>query len=218
MKNAGAKIIILLVLTSFGALAQSPLRFGIHASPNLSYVQSDDPSVQNNTALKFGFGLMAEYNFADNYSLSTGADYVFRGGELTLPVATTFGEVERTGTYKAGFIQIPVLLKMRTREFGYFRYFAEFGGKVGFSPDEDVTFDPPLADERKDSYIKFAEAMFTIGLGTEYSLGGGTSLLAGIYYNRSLFDNINAYEAQTGASKEYNYRFDYVNLKLGVLF
>ena len=66
--------------------------------------------------------------------------------------------------------------------------------------------------------MAFAGAMFSVGLGGEYDLGGQTALLLGIYYNRSLFDNINADGQRVLGEKGNTYRFDYVNLKIGVLF
>lgn len=223
MKNLSAKIMILLLTTSLGLLAQNTpkqtaFRFGIHASPNFSYIASSDPGAQSSLKIKFGFGLIAEYNFAENYSLSTGIDYVMRGGELTITRTNDLGNnvFARKGTYNSGFIQLPILLKMRTREFGYFRYFAEFGGSVDISTDEQTDFKPIILNPH-DSYVPLANVMFTIGVGTEYSLGGQTSLLLGLYYNRSLIDNLNNY-SEIGTQKKYSYRFDYVSLKLGVLF
>src|SRR5690606_37412157 len=123
--------------------------------------------------------LIVEYNFAPNYSFSTGVDYIFRGGELTLPVEVGSGSnvfIDRTGTYKAGMVQIPLYLKMRTKEFGYMRYFADFGGRLGFPVDqiaefEDASVGLAPVDEEKN-YINPVDVMFSIGLGTEYSLGG----------------------------------------------
>lgn len=235
MKNLNAKVIILLVITSFGLKAQettpaastTPLRFGLHASPNLSYIQSNDPEAESSAKVKFAFGLMIEYNFAPNYSFSTGVDYIFRGGDLTLPVEVEENPsviVNRMGTYQAGMVQIPLYLKMRTKEFGYMRYFAEFGGRLGFPVDQLTEFEDSApgyevqGDALEKNYINPIDVMFSIGLGGEYNLGGNTSLVAGLYYNRSLADNIKTSGGTLGTEKKYGYRFDYVNLKVGVLF
>jgi len=237
MKNLNAKVLILLLMASMGLQAQettpttatTPLRFGIHASPNLSYVQSDDPDADGSTNLKFGFGLMMEYNFAPSYSFSTGIDYIFRGGDLTLPVEVEDNsgntlEIQRTGTYKAGMVQIPLFLKMQTKEFGYMRYFAEFGGRLGFPVDQIAEFEESrpgyeLTEKQlEENYVNIVDVMFSIGIGGEYSLGGSTGLVAGVYYNRSLADNIENNGELLGTQKKYNYRFDYINLKVGILF
>ncbi|AEV33797.1 hypothetical protein Oweho_2837 [Owenweeksia hongkongensis DSM 17368] len=235
MKNLNAKVIILLVITSFGLKAQettpvaatTPLRFGLHASPNISYIQSNDPDAESSSKVKFAFGLMVEYNFAPNYSFSTGVDYIFRGGELTLPVEVSENPsvfINRTGTYQAGMVQIPLYLKMRTKEFGYMRYFAEFGGRLGFPVDQLTEFEDSSpgfevqGDALEKNYINPIDVMFSIGLGGEYNLGGNTSLVAGLYYNRSLADNVKTSGGTLGTEKKYGYRFDYINLKVGILF
>lgn len=244
MKNASAKVIILLVLSTFGLKAQeetpaqpapaatttvasSPtkMRFGLHASPNISYLQTNDPDAETSTMVKFAFGLIVDYNFAPNYSFSTGVDYIFRGGEMALPlVVSSTKTIERTGTYEAGMVQIPLFLKMRTKEFGYMRYYADFGGRLGFPVDQLTEFKDSEAgyeisvDDSEKNYINPIDVMFSIGIGGEYSLGGNTALVAGLYYNRSLADNVKTKNGIIGNEKKYGYRFDYVNLKLGILF
>lgn len=224
MRKISAKVLILILTSSFALSAQNnsertPFRFGINASPNFAYVASSDPTANTTTQLKFGFGLITEFNFAENYSFSTGIDYYFRGGEITVAEQDyeTVNDTNYSGNIKAdyssGFIQIPIMLKMRTRPFGYYTFFADFGGSLNLSTDEQAEFEPSL---KSDNYLTFAGVMFSIGLGTEYDLGGSTALLAGIYYNRSLFDNLT--KDAPGNRSAYSYRFDYVNLKLGVLF
>ncbi len=227
MLKITTKVLILLLTSTCLLKAQTaaetrtPFRFGIHASPNLSFVSSSDNSASTDVKMKFGFGLIAEFNFADNYSFSTGVDYFFRGGVSTV-TDSTFDIANRPGysgpiksTYKSGFIQVPLMLKMRTRPFGYYTFFADFGGSLNISTDEEVIFSPTEAN-RADSYIRAAGAMFTVGLGGEYDLGGQTAVLLGVYYNRSLFDNLNP--KAPGSIDQNSFRFDYVNLKLGVLF
>src|SRR5690606_10017428 len=121
----------------------------------------------------------AEYAFADKYSLATGLTISQLGGKLEV--------MDTLGDYSAGFVQIPILLKMRTREFGYFTYFAEFGGLVGVETGERIDLSPSR-DVAKDldSYVNPINANFRISVGAEYSLGGSTALFTALSYNRSL--------------------------------
>jgi hypothetical protein len=106
---------------------------------------------------------------------------------------------------------------MRTRQFGYLTYFADFGGAIAFETSERVDFSPSLLPAYElDSYGNFFNATFRIGLGAEYDLGGSTAIIAGLHYHRSLIDNLKA--GAPGLNKESNYRFDYVALTLGILF
>lgn len=190
---------------------ETNFRFGMHASPNISWINSNDPDVSQSSSLKFGFGLISEYYFAKNYAFSGGIDIVSRGSEMTLEGDTLAGD------FKATYIQIPIKLKMRSRQFDYFRGFAEFGGAVAIEVSENADFEPRLPDNLiEPSFVNPINFVFTVGLGAEYDLGGSTSVLAGIYYNRSLVDNLDNDFAEL--NDKYSYRFDYVNLRLGFLF
>ena len=113
----------IMVLMGTNINAQS-FRFGVHATPMLNYISTNDGSAETKSKIRFGFGLISEYKFASNYSLSTGVDILKRGGELTLK--------DTVGSYSANYINIPLVLKMKSREFGYFTYYAKFGGGLSF--------------------------------------------------------------------------------------
>lgn len=208
------KIILSTILLAFAFssnLKAQKLQFGIHGMPLLNYVTTDDADVETGSKLKFGFGLITQYNFTDRYSFSTGIDILNRGGEITLR--------DTTGSYSAGFLNIPLVLKMRSKEIGYITYFANFGGGLSFKTSEDVSFSPEF-DKNKvselDYYISPLNVTFTIGGGIEYNLGGSTSMIAEITYNRSLVDNFasdNVY-----LTTDAKYKLDYVALKLGIIF
>lgn len=190
-------------------------RFGIHASPNISYISTKADGVENPANVKFGFGLMAIFNFAENYAFATGINIVGRGGELSLKDATTAYKAE----YSTQFLQIPLQLRMSTREFGYSTFFATFGGSIDMKLSEENTFSGP-PPPNKDSYVNFFNATFVIGAGMEYNLGGNTSLIAGIYYNQSLINNLEKdFDPEYPLiDKDKVYRFDYISLQIGILF
>jgi len=226
VKNVATKVLILFLGSSMALMAQSEsnFRFGIHGTPNIGYITTDDPNYQTSANLKFNFGLIGEFYFAEHYALATGITVANRGAEMSYsnPEAqeTTLRSVPGV-KYKATYLQIPIRLKMTTREFGYFTGFAEFGGSADFNIDEKVQFPDNFPEARlDDDYVNLFNAMFQLGAGVEYNLGGNTSLLAGIYYNRSLIDNIedDLDNFSEFTDSQYEYRFDYVSLRLGVLF
>ncbi len=191
-------------------------RFGIHASPNISYISTKAEGMKTPANVKFGFGLIAIFNFADNYAVSSGINIVSKGGEMNRMLGDT---LNLTGDYSSQYLQIPIQLRMSTREFGYSTFFATFGGSIDLRLSEETSLNPKPATEI-DSYVQFFNAMFTIGAGMEYNLGGNTSLVAGIYYNQSLINNLSKDPVYPLINIEDDrvYRFDYISLQVGVLF
>lgn len=183
-------------------------QLGILGSTQLSYVNTTQEDADPGSALLFGFGGMAEYSFAERYAFTSGFEYLNRGGSLKIN--------DTTSEYRAGYIQIPFQVKMRTRQFGYSVLFAEMGFAIGFETGEEVSWDP-LPSERAGSYISLFDATFRIGLGLEYDLGGQTKVLSRLQYHRALTDNL-LDEEDRRLNEQSNYRFDYVSLSLGILF
>lgn len=198
---------------SVSTASETKFRFGIHASPNISWISTKDDEVEPSANVKFGFGLLAIFNFTENYAISSGINIVSRGGELL----TEPDPIQYKGDYASQFLQIPIQLRMSTREFGYNTFFATFGGSVDLRLSEEINIEPELPDPL-DSYVKFFNAMFIIGAGMEYNLGGNTSVVGGIYYHRSLIDNLIEDDNHLLVNNSSVYRFDYVSLQLGILF
>lgn len=200
---------LFIVVLSLGAEAQErKFHLGIMGSSQISFVNTNQENATGGSNLFFGFGGLAEYNFADRYSFSSGFEYLNRGGSLRIS--------DTTADYRAGFIQIPLQIKMRTRQFGYYTYFAEMGFAVGFETGEEVTWDPSL-NQVGGGYVSLFDATFRIGMGVEYDLGGDTRLLGRLQYHRALTDNLLDSE-DVRLNEQSNHRFDYVSLTVGILF
>lgn len=184
-------------------------QLGILGSSQISYINSNQTDVETGGALLFGFGGIAEYHFADRYSFSSGFEFLNRGGSLK--------SQDTTGNYRAQFIQIPLQIKMRTRQFGYNTYFAEMGFAIGFETGEKVEWEPATPDNLGESLVSLFDANFRIGVGMEYDLGGDTRLMGRLQYHRALTNNLLAGEDQR-LDEQYQYRFDYICLSIGVIF
>lgn len=204
-------LISLLVVSIFGQVQAQERKFqlGILGSSQISYINTNQPDVEGGAALLFGFGGLAEYHFADRYSFSSGFEFMNRGGSLKVS--------DTTGNYRAQYIQIPLQIKMRTRQFGYSTYFAEMGFAVGFETGEEIEWEPGNPEPGKSSLVGLFDANFRIGIGMEYDLGGETRLLGRLQYHRALADNLLADE-DARLNEQYQYRFDYISLSVGVLF
>jgi len=141
------KIAYIVIILVFGfhihSQAQTAVRFGFQISPNLTWLSSNDNTINsegNNLGLRLG--VMGEYYFSERYAITGGLGFSFgQGGTLIHETGGNFfsesdlSEFLNTGEkplpdgvqlgYKIQYVEIPIGLKMRTDEIGYFRYFAE---------------------------------------------------------------------------------------------
>lgn len=103
--------------------------------------------------------------------------------------------------YKATYITIPLVLKLKTKEIGTMTYFGQFGVNSSFrwkatANDEVTKINQPTmtlgaslgASETKSKVdvtkdVAFFKAALTFGLGAEMNLSGSTSLTFGLNYN-----------------------------------
>ena len=125
---------------------ESKFRFGLKMAPSVAWMKPDDKKklLSDGSALKFAYGLVTEFRLNSVASFSTGIEVNYTGGRLnfanpadsnyydpseyTVPVAGTkdrFFISQRS--YKITYVDIPLLLKMKTPEVGGFTYFGMFG-------------------------------------------------------------------------------------------
>ena len=132
--NFKQNAIVVLLLLGFGLpmLAQSDMdnrkfRLGLSASPNLSWIRPDIQGFSKDglkSRAGFGYGVMVDYKFSDspNYLLSTGFNITTNGGGLIEAWETEVVESDTSytflgtndRTYRMQYVNIPILLKLRT--------------------------------------------------------------------------------------------------------
>ena len=145
--------------------------------------------------------------------------------------------------YKATYITLPIMLKLKTKEIGAMTYFGQFGFNTSFrwkaNVNDKVTVLPPSTgiggsetktkvDVTKD--MAFFKASLAFGLGAEMNLSGTTSLLFGLNYNLGFMNSVKnesdyierkTYDANLNASYEklpQKLKSNAVVLTVGVLF
>jgi hypothetical protein len=201
-------ILFVLLMVGLSSGQDRKFQLGVMGSSQISFINTNHLDADVSSALTFGFGGLMEYSFTERYALSSGFEFVRRGGSLNIN--------DTTGKYRANFIQIPIQIKMRTRQFGYHTYFAEMGFALGFETGEEVNWEPSRELDNS-SFISLFDATFRIGLGWEYDLGAGTKALARLQYHRALTNNLLADE-DPRLDEQFLYRFDYVSVTVGILF
>ncbi len=195
MKNPG--IFIIVFLLSMPLYGQN-IRIGLFVDPQMTWMFPDAQGVEREgAAMGVSGGLILNSYFADNYAFSTGISIGTQGGsvlydeeivldvydeEKTLPAGTTVD-------YKLRYLTIPVGLKLKTNEIGYFTYFAHAGltGQIRLKAKADANALDIENDNITES-IKLFNMGYHFGGGLEYGIGQHTSLMLGLIYTNGFLD------------------------------
>lgn len=212
---------LLLVNITFVEAQQQNRRFSIFADPQLSWFTSDTKQFKSDgTVMGFNIGFTADRYFADRYAFFTGLSINNLGGNLKYMKAGYKLET-RDSTYeinagesiklKAQYLTIPMGLKFKTNEIGYFTFTAQVGvsGHIrlnGAAWDATKSIDKETATQQ----FNLLFASYHVGAGAEYSLGGSSSLQAGIIYSNGIFE---AYKAGYGKVS-----LGSLSLRIGIVF
>lgn len=234
--------ILFLFVGILGAKAQD-FKVGFQVSPSWSWMKTDETFINPNGALLgLKLGAVGEYYFRDNYSFTTGLGFSFNsGGKLlfdyggniwtrteldpgldTLPAGTNF-------KYAIQYVEIPFGLKMKTREFGYVKYFAEIPILTfGFKSQSRGTIQATGIEETEKLNIKkevnSIAVSWGVGAGLEYSISQNTALVGGIYYQQTFTDvtddNGTLYNTTRGTviNNDSKGTIQSITLRLGVMF
>ena len=189
-------------------------RMGLYVSPTLNLVQTDSEQTETNTKPGVIYGYAIEISLNENHRLESGLAISYKGGGIetsstwATPEGTTDTNSPTTGSihsdYKIQYITLPLFIKMRSREIGYFNYFARIGPSLNFKVREMIS-----SNEEKNT--KLALIDISIFLGLEYSLGGKTSVEGSLFFNNSI---TNALEAENDPQA----LFHQFGIRLGFLF
>lgn len=240
MKQINLNLLIILVCTlpylAIGQDAGKNMRFGAQLSPTVSWMTSDHSKVLGggvDVGLKVG--AQAEFGFAENYFFTVGIGFgLNHGGKLQfanggdlLPNSLLSDEVPESIrnnfepdtkiNYKLNYLEVPLGLKLRTREYGYIRYFAEIPIiTLSAVTSAKGSIDASNLDVNKENIkkdVKQLNAQWGLGGGFEYNFSETNAILFGLYYHQGFFDMTKKRGSSDG--KEVNHL---ISLKVGVLF
>ena len=184
--------------------------FGLKATPTFYWGTIDDDNLESDGArVGFTYGLMMDFHIDRSYFFATGVDISSRGFKAK------YEDYEYIQRLK--YIDIPVALKLKTKEMGYLTYYGMFGLLPGFLIGANQDVDSPIDSEdrtKRNNQSDFAwfNAGILVGLGVEYNIGGSTYLTGGISYNNGFTDT---YEPEEGDMKITS---NQISLNLGVFF
>lgn len=205
------RFIVLFVLIGFGFTSQaqdSPIRFGVKLGTNYGWLKPNISELEKDGVmprLGLAYGIMFDYQFSSssNYFFSSGIQATHVGGRLIEPAYVNvddtpfFGKRERT--YRMQYLTIPLTLKMRTNQIGYFNYFASFGvdAKINLSARANDEYEwlgnsnlQPQDEENIDikDDIRALNAGLNIQLGTEYNISGNTNLYVALGWHNGFLN------------------------------
>jgi hypothetical protein len=213
-------LFIFLAASSTVLFAQSPVRLGAHFDPVISWFSTKSNDISKDGGrLGFNAGLIAEYYFAPNYALSSGFNLTRLGGDLLYKVpvniSTDAGGVllpaNTTVAYNVTYLTIPLALKLKSNEIGYFSYYAE----MGFTPQVDIgskasSTGGALNKDNVADELSLFNLSYFFGGGVEYNIGGQTSLTFGLMYNNGFVDVL--------SNADYKANFNSLTIRLGIMF
>ena len=191
------KLILVLTLLSIMTVTYSQKRFNLTflASPQVAWLKSDSKDVMGEKSfVGFGYGVESDFFLAsDNYAIVSGMTVSTVGGSLTYRQPINFsGNLLPVGTkvdYYLTNLEIPLALKMRTKDFNRFRYFAQFGLTNWLNiKSRATTSDRSFMKETIKNEVQFYNIGLNVGAGLEYDLGHGNALTGGLVYSNGFTD------------------------------
>lgn len=207
-------LICCLSFTGLRAQYAGDLKFGVQLSPVFSGMTTNKNLInRDGSNLGLKLGLLGEYYIAENYSIHTGIGFHFNGGgslfyEETFEVVNIWRESlddavvgnipdEIEGglkyNYDIQFLEIPLGLTLRTREFGYIKYFVRPALHLGIVTQARGTLENASfidSEEKFDigSSVNGVNLSWSLGAGVEYSISESTALIGGIGFQSGFAD------------------------------
>lgn len=189
--------VIFVVFISVIAKAQK-VKFGVYADPQISWLAPEARTVKSDGSMfKFQGGLIVEKYFQDNYAINTGIGIGTQAGKLTFEDASTihvYNEIDSlpAGTkveYHLNYLTIPLGLKLKTNQIGYFSYYALVGFTNQFNikaraNSDDGTLDKDVINKE----ISLYNLAYHFGLGVEYFISENTAFTLGVMYHNGFID------------------------------
>lgn len=231
MRNKLIIFLIMFLIGTNGFTQVKSFRLGVKAAPNIGWISPDSDDIKKDGAsMGFTWGFMADVTLTENYFLKTGFDFNYLNGKVTMPYSLTLGSdtIPTMGTlnrkYNFQYLEIPLLLKMRTNPFGKTALFGCVGLGTSFNlkatAQDEFTGDNGETASAEDKSIKdevvLVRESLIVGIGIEYFFEKSASLTIDLTYNYGLnniynFKNVVSNEKQKGT-------LSYIQLNFGIMF
>jgi hypothetical protein len=194
-------------------------RLGLTAHPTFGFIKAEGGK-SNGVSLGFSYGLIGDFNFAENYSFSTGLTITTINGKSTEINPSQFMSItpQNQSTaynikYMMQYVEIPLTIKLKTTAINGARWFGQFGLstdiRISAKQDAESNGKEIVNNVNSSDWTRFYRAGLIIGGGGEFNITEKTSVLAGVTLNNG-FTNI--------TKNSYSVKNHFVALNFGVFF
>ncbi|PLX03892.1 MAG: hypothetical protein C0595_05265 [Marinilabiliales bacterium] len=222
--------LIMLALSSFAQ--HKAFQMGFKGALNLGWFATDATGYKGEGA-NFGgsWGFTADIFLMENYSFTTGFDLIYLNSTISYPdhkphdVLTVMVDGVSTRKYKPKYVEIPLVLTMKTNKIGNLRYYGQVGFGMGFlisaKADEDfVANDSEFTSSETVNAFKDlsrTRQSLIIGLGAEIPIQGSTYIRTGVKFDNAFVNILKGYN-NTDAYLKNNGRNSFIEINLSVFF
>jgi hypothetical protein len=231
-------------LFSISGFAQGgELRFGFQLSPSFSWMRTNDIRInRSGTNAGMKLGMLTDYYFRENYAFATGIGFAFNhGGTLLFDFGGSYWNRSNLGPaldslpdgvklkYNLQYVEVPLMIKMRTNGSGNARYFLEPGITLGFRTQargsvtgRGVGEEAQKLDIRRE--INGLNLAWGINGGAEIGISSDISLVTGLGFQIGFTDVTDdkggvIFDPGRGNQKENSKAaISALTLKLGLMF
>jgi opacity protein-like surface antigen len=189
------RILIALLISQY--IAGQDLKIGVCVNPQITWITPESKSVDNEgAALGISGGLNFDNYFRKNYALNLGIHLSSQAGSLRFSQGAEIDGDDTTFTipigsvvdYRINTITIPVGIKLKTNEIGYFSYYAQLGFTNQIRLKAKASSGKNLEKDLITKEIKPFNMSYHFGAGIEYALSEDTALSFGIFYTNGFLD------------------------------
>lgn len=188
------------------------IRFGVYIAPTISWMRpttaKDGDQTQKSDGNKVGFmyGLMADYNFSSNYSITTGLQVNGTGGKISTELnpsgpPAAGAVLDSKYNYSLKYLEIPVALKLKTDPINKFVFFGQLGVTIGFNISKKATYTVETTDsiytaDSKEKITGKVDAIapitfqMNVGIGAQYPLNKKLDAYIGIFFNNGFAPDV----------------------------
>ncbi|MBC7744097.1 MAG: PorT family protein [Flavobacterium sp.] len=163
----------------------------------------------------FAYGILGDFPFSDNYYFSTALTVSTLNAKSKEQFTTSATTSSGNSIYKLQYLEVPLTLKLKSKEINNQRYYGQFGLNTGvkISSKQNIMYSNSTTADVNNvdigNNINTFRAGLLIGGGVEWMAGQNMNILTGVSYSNGFSDIFN------GVRKAKN---SCIVLNLGVFF